>query len=481
MSDESATPRARVLVISASIRASGRHDEELVTAAQDHPQEALLDWLRNDAPKRLCNTEALSTVALRAAVDAGAGVDFVSARRLFTVGPRSLLAGGSTVGLDDELLRTDTTIIRQAALDDLLERVAAADAVVMASPVYFGDRSSVADVLMKSLARQDALRGKAFSAVSVGAKRNGGQETTNVYSLFDALNLGAIIHGNSVKTSQYGGTAVGGDRRTVLNDDFGLETTMGTGRRAAQVGELLAALPAQPTTAPRVGFIVTADTADGVIAGRVERLLERVVAKGARADLEVISLRERRIERCLGCDICPYPPMVEGGSKAGTDYACIIDKPTDDMEAIRERLKGLDAFVLVGANLDLPDLVDHYQTFTERTRFIRRGDFEWTNIPFASLVFKDLDASRDRLFGLRVMTSYMRHNMLGIKPARVLDGPSGEPFVDSAVDRLCDLVSEVAALSEARQRVGPVTVGYIAGGSGGYADTRLDGTVAERR
>lgn len=477
---------ANVLVVCASIRSTGRLNDALVAAARDTGEQgAVVERLRGIKSKYLCNTEVLSAIAMAGAVSEGAEVRYRSLRKLFPVGKQTISeAGIETMGLDADASFVDTSKVSAEALQDLLDVVAWADAVVLTTPVYFGDRGSPANTFLKILNERDALRGKAFAAATAAAKRNGGQETAAIYALFDAMAMGAVIHGNGPKTCQYGGTAWGGDRRAVLDDEIGVETTFHTGRRAAQIGEILrlARGEAAPVEAPlRLHFVITADTPQREVQREIEQLIAHL--DDTRVEPVISNLLDFHVDRCLGCNICPYPPMVEKGSKKGTDYACIIDSRRDQVEDVREVIKTTDALVFVGTNAALPGLIDRYQEFTERTRFVRRNNFELTNRPFTSLVIKDLTATRERLFGLRVMTSYMRHNMLGYEPIRVLrmDGQHLKvPGYDPA-EHLARFAEHAIAVRAARAELTPQAVSYVAGGIGGYADTRLDDTVHLRR
>ena len=51
--------------------------------------------------------------------------------------------------------------------------------------------------------------------------------------------LGGLVVGNGPPTSQFGGTAVGGNIGTMENDYFGIMTSQGTGLRVAETAEIL--------------------------------------------------------------------------------------------------------------------------------------------------------------------------------------------------------------------------------------------------
>ena len=129
-------------------------------------------------------------------------------------------------------------------MDELRSILLEADALLVSGPVYFGDRGSLAQELFEFLHDDPEcaahLRDKLYGGIAVGAKRNGGQETTLIYQIIDATNINMLAIGNdSETTSQYGGTVLAGDVGTAYSDDYGIKTSIGTGRRLAIVGKTL--------------------------------------------------------------------------------------------------------------------------------------------------------------------------------------------------------------------------------------------------
>lgn len=218
-------------------------------------------------------------------------------------------------------------------LADVLER---ADGLILGSPVYFGDRSSLMHSCLNFAAERDLLSDRVVGTVSCGSKRNGGQETTNVYALFETLDHGAYIVGNVPKTCQYGGTGWGGDIGDVATDDFGLETSMGTGLRVASVARLQTVADdvdrstvRTATSDPfRVGVLVLRDGED-TVRESVERKISSVEFEG-NVEFEVIDFTDEYIQACIGCDVGPTPAKVEEISGYGKDYKCIIDSDLDE-------------------------------------------------------------------------------------------------------------------------------------------------------
>jgi multimeric flavodoxin WrbA len=287
---------------------------------------------------------------------------------------------------------------------------------VMSSPVYFGDRSSLIADLIKFVREVDprtklSLDNKAVGMVSVGAKRNGGQETTNIYALYDCMNLGACIVGNGPPTSQYGGTGWGGKIGTIIDDNFGLNTSKGTGRRVALLSTVLnMPLKSSPI---RILFVVTRADTRGKFIGKIKSL-----SFSNDVEVDVLDLSNLTIKRCLACPICPAGDLDKL-------YTCVIPPSSqagekDDMELIHSRLIKADCIILShysGADAG----PDKFQVFMERTRFVRRNDFELGDRAFSAFI---ATSNLDDIYSLRFMTSFLRHNLFIIGPFyRLLQDP----------------------------------------------------------
>lgn len=325
--------------------------------------------------RRICNTDGAMIAACFGAAEQGASV---SVARL----PDLLGDGGDA----------------EAGRRALLEAVAKADGLIVGTPVYFGDRSSFVERLFNLLEEQGdlPLKGKSLGFVSVGAKRNGGQETTNILGLNDAMGLGANVVGNGPPTSQYGGTAVAGDLGAVLDDNHGLLSSYGTGGRVARVASLpkLSKAAAAP---PRLLAVYTATPPE-----EQRQLLRDSLPKGV--VLEELFLDQHELGHCLACHTCPHPNALK------SDHPCI---QRGGMVEIRRRLLAADGIVLVGAFTGTRSLT-HYQLFAERTRFIRRHDFELANVPLGLVVLARPGGGQN--FPLRATNLALRHNMIVVGP-----------------------------------------------------------------
>lgn len=298
---------------------------------------------------------------------------------------------------------------RTKNIDELKSKLKESDGLLVSGPVYFGDRGSLAESLVE-LIRDDSdlrknLEGKLYGGIAVGAKRNGGQETTLIYQMLDFINLGMPSVGNdSDTTAQYGGTGHAGDVGTMHKDKYGLNTSMGTGRRIASVMRRVADRY-QVDGPVKVLFLILQDRA-----GEAERRLQEMLKPyGDSVDATIINVAEKRVLRCLACDVCPTHIDVD------RVYRCIISSAQDDIKTFHELLLDNDAVApVVYSGNDHSGIVSNYQQFVERTRYLRRGDYIFTNQLVAPIVFEEL-GSREN-YHIRMMTSMIRHHTVMTRP-----------------------------------------------------------------
>lgn len=401
------------------------------------------------------------------------------------------------VGLDESYADTHVDSRDFEALAPVLER---ADGIILGTPVYFGDRSSLLHSFLNFAAEHELLKNKVVGAVSVGSKRNGGQETANIYALFENLNHGAIIVGNGPKTCQYGGTGWGGDIGDVTEDEFGLETSLGTGLRVSSVAKLQRdsqSLPedviAQETPDPfTVGVIVTRDK-DRYLQSTIQRQFSKLDLP---IEVNIINFSETFIQACIGCDVCPTPGKVEDISDEGQDYKCIIDRDLDKDRWDEDKLQDLhhelmrnDALLIGVLDTGEKGINDVYQALLERTRYIRRDDWRLHNIPLAAYVIKS--PSRPSTYPLKIMTSWMRHNTLvhppivhtkfDAIPETAIDQSTAneleQHYSGDTREKLEGFVHSARRLRTASEIDGPDLLSYKATG---YKNKILDSTASER-
>ena len=339
--------------------------------------------------------------------------------------------------------------IRNAEI--LREKLIASDAIILSSPVYFGDRSSLAQSLIEFIAGDKALsnecKGKIFAGLSVGAKRNGGQETTLIYLLLDMVNLNFLIVGNSSNTtSQYGGTAVAGDVGKLHDDDYGISTSIGTGERVARVARLGQKRNSENiklVSKLRLQLWLLADGDKNSGEKFFEAWAEDMRLLRPNVEIEVINFTKHEIIRCIACDICPTHL---GPAK---EYRCIISSSGDGFVLEHERMMEADAVLLCAFSPeDRSDFNSVYQQFIERTRYIRRDNYLFSDILFAPFIVSELEARQN--LHLRMLTSALRHHTILHHPILAMF-ENNQPINEKSVkDESLNFIDSALRLTVAR-------------------------------
>jgi multimeric flavodoxin WrbA len=354
--------------------------------------------------------------------------------------------------------------------DDLRAAILEADAILLSGPVYFGDRGSLAQEFMEFL-REDPevaahIRNRVYAGIAVGAKRNGGQETTLIYQLVDATNLNMLGVGNdSETTAQYGGTAVAGDVGTLADDAYGIKTSVGAGSRIARIADKMAlgrgtANEPQKTT---IGVLLLQDAGDHRGREMVIRACNEIAARSPYADFRLIDCTEDEIYRCIACDVCP----IDIGARK--DYRCIITSKNDFFRNSHDDLVDIDALLLAAYSpVNRSAVHSVYQRFIERTRYIRRDDYTLGDLIAAPLVISEINSNQN--LHIRMMTSLIRHHtvihhpLIGIEyEGKVLNWDNmieqGVSFVGNAEKLMRANALRVAKGEESERRYNPV--GYV--------------------
>jgi multimeric flavodoxin WrbA len=220
------------------------------------------------------------------------------------------------------------------------------------------------------------------------------------------------VGNDSDTTSQYGGTGHGGDIGTLYKDSYGLETAMGTGRR---IGDLVRRLSYERELSDSVNvlFLILQDRHHEAQT-RIKNLLNAYKRStpstiNAGVNATVVDITEKRIQRCLACDFCPTHIDVD------EVYRCIIKSSQDSMQELHQDLLHHDVIIPVvfSAN-DTSQIVNNYQTFIERTRYLRRGDYVFSNQLVAPLTFEEIGVREN--YSMRMMTSMLRHHTVMSRP-----------------------------------------------------------------
>ena len=122
-------------------------------------------------------------------------------------------------------------------MQEIYEKMSAADAIILASPVYYamvsGRMKSMMDRTLPLRRNGMKLSGKVIGAIAVGASRNGGQEMVCDQILrFGGLHeMIAVTDGG---TAHFGGTCWVPRGSRPEDDKFGIETCENLGRKVAE-------------------------------------------------------------------------------------------------------------------------------------------------------------------------------------------------------------------------------------------------------
>jgi multimeric flavodoxin WrbA len=132
-------------------------------------------------------------------------------------------------------------VIVQDTMNDFLDKIYAADAVILGSPTYFADVSTEIKALldragMVALANGGALQGKIGAAV-VAVRRGG---ATHV---FDSINHMFLMSSMIVPGSIYWNLGMGLDKEDVLRDDEAMRNMNHLGQTIAWLGRAIASAP----------------------------------------------------------------------------------------------------------------------------------------------------------------------------------------------------------------------------------------------
>jgi multimeric flavodoxin WrbA len=450
-------PNGLILGIAGSIRSNHRHIDKLGDCVERSETAEELKGRIWESPFRFSNSDLSLAFALLGVKHRKMDYKIVSIVDIFK-GPDKAQKASADVSLE-QIYGEDIDFleIRDKELDSLFAEVEKARGIILSSPVYFGDRSSTANKFMQLSNKRKALKDKVFGMIAAGAKRNGGQETTCIYGLYDALMQDAVVVGNGPATAQYGGTVVAGEFHTAMDDPWGLERCYELGCRVSDVAKIMANGKNQITgVRPRVRVIMTMDT----IGKKYRSMAEEYLSGWEKhCDIAFLDLIDREILRCAGCKICPAFGTSEGRTQ--DLYTCLIRSKRDSMRDVLNFLKDSDCLVFVGVNTK-EDIIYRYQAFTERTRFIRHDNFLLTNAVVLGMHINECGAINNPIHNLKVVTSYIRHNTIVLKPVEIICRGS-EVIHQTPFDQNFRVILQIC---EGRRRTDPVLVSY---GGVGYA------------
>ena len=463
----------KTLVLSGSIRSKQKNVDVINSFANkavdiEDYRHLCHEHIQQKSP--ICNSDILSGAVSLGMRQRGAKADIFPLLSLFPRYEKNVLSDANHI-IDPHLASTATLDLDLNKTNALKKSLSGYEGIVLVTPVYFGDRSSVANKFMQLSGINDLLRGKVFGAVAVGAKRNGGQETAVIYCLLEALSQGSVIVGNGPPTSQYGGTAIGGHKGTVVNDEWGLQTAFGTGERVAHASRLVYEGDRDREDIPiRILILITMDNNKSLLLNFLKKSLERLRSQFSfPVDFQLINVLDHTIYRCLGCDTCTAGGKLKPGqTPSAKQYGeCIIQNPEDAMHKLHMEMLKADGIIIAGLNVkEHKKLIYRYQVLIERTRFIRRNHFELSDKLLTAFSLNHVGARINNIHDIKTITSYIRHNVIISRPieAFIFDGQTLE---DGSSDFL-NFVRWASILKKGHSIVPKHVVEYTTNGIGGY-------------
>ena len=153
-------------------------------------------------------------------------------------------------------------------------------------------------------------------------------------------------------------------------------------------------------------FIVIQDSMGSHAERYTKSLLESI-----QGDVEstILNISKANILRCIACDICPTHIDVDD------EYRCIISADRDDMSDLHGRLLDHDAIIpVIWSGVDIGQITSNYQKFIERTRYLRRGDYVWSDMLVSPSIWEELGGNKN--MALRAVTSMVRHHTILSRP-----------------------------------------------------------------
>jgi multimeric flavodoxin WrbA len=314
----------------------------------------------------------------------------------------------------------------------------AADGIIVSSPVYFGDRGSLVQSLFDFIASDPRLRqdmaGKIYGGLAVGAKRNGGQETTLIYQMLDMLDMNLLAVGNGHETTaQYGGTAQAGDIGTFASDRYGLETCIGTGRRVARIARIKSLSENGAALADKLSIHLwlVQDSDDGRGHRYFRNWAKELCDRHPSVDIKIFDAANEEVVRCLACEVCPTDL---GDAR---EYRCIVTSADDFFVKYHHQMLDADA-ILIGAYCPekYSTIKSVYQQFMERTRYLRRDNYIFEDLLVAPFIVSHIEARQN--LHVRMAGSMIRHHTVLTRPIIALES-EGQLMNAAAVARDSDL------------------------------------------
>jgi multimeric flavodoxin WrbA len=307
-------------------------------------------------------------------------------------------------------------------LDDILQN---ADGLIFCSPLHFGNPSSYLLRFLEiiSLEKRFPFENKVIGQSVVGARRNGGQEAANIFGLLEYAQMGACVVGDGPPFSQSGGILESRIPKNGLLDSEGIKSGLNIGSRLVRAVDILRE---ENTVEPgKISVIVENEW----VLESAKSSLSPVLDTNSMISYKFINLQDFIIERCIGCSECPI--------ETENPYKCIIE---DEMEVLEDLLADSDGFIVCLEAKDITWSSYKWQTFIERTRYLRRGDYRFANIPLMSVQY--LLSKNAFPFHIRILPPSFKHDMIFVGPSLTLhpNNFSDNDVIKYSLEKFCRIV-----------------------------------------
>lgn len=333
------------------------------------------------------------------------------------------------------------------------------DALLVSGPVYFGDRGSLTQRMIEFLNSDMECMKHAkkilYAGLAVGAKRNGGQETTLIFQTLDFLNLGSKVVGNGYDTTaQYGGTLVSGDIGKLQEDTYGIKTALSTGKNLANMLKNSNFGNKKEVKSKKIhtcNIFILQDNKDEECTKIVRSLVKSNESKLFK--FNVFTVFKSNVHKCIACDLCP---ISEGHPK---EYRCIINNKDDFFKLMHNEIIDCDSFIFAAySGTNFINIKSNYQQFIERTRYLRRDNYLFGNKLTSSLIVSEVNSNRN--LHIRILTSLVRHLNILHKPILAFKHGNAYMNFDNVVKEFKNFCSDALKIKKNKEKKVYQPVGY---------------------
>lgn len=338
------------------------------------------------------------------------------------------------------------------------------DALLISGPVYFGDRGSLTQRMIEFINSDkqciNHVKKIFYAGLAVGAKRNGGQETTLIFQMIDFLNMGAKVVGNGHDTtSQYGGTLVAGDIGKVQDDDYGIRTSLSTGDNLSKcLKEFIQSKKNNKTKKvnqkiePKIcNVFVMQDNKDEECTKIISSFVKN--NKKTNVKFNIFKVFKEKVYRCIACDLCP----TSYGNK--NEYRCIINNKDDFFKLYHKEIINCDSFIFAAySGENFFNIQSNYQQFIERTRYLRRDDYTMGSKLVTSFIVSEVNSNRN--LHIRTLTSLIRHKNILSKPLLVFKNQNSYINIDGVKKEFKNFINDIENINSKKEESTYVPIGY---------------------